>query len=75
VQDETTASITEALSILSQWNPQWKPRHMMTDLCEEEINSIESVFPGIMYTVELYMYICILGLLLVLSLQYLAKVD
>jgi hypothetical protein len=75
VQDETTASITEALSILSQWNPQWKPRHMMTDLCEEEINSIESVFPGIMYTVELYMYICILGLWLVLSLQYLAKVD
>jgi hypothetical protein len=75
VQDETTASITEALSILSQWNPQWKPRHMMTDLCKEEINSIESVFPGIMYTVELYMYICILGLWLVLSLQYLAKVD
>ena len=46
VQDETTASITEALSILCQWNPQWKPRHMMTDLCEEEINSIESVFRG-----------------------------
>jgi hypothetical protein len=49
VQDETTASITEALSILRQWNPQWKPRHMMTDLCEEEINSIESVFPGMMH--------------------------
>lgn len=46
VQDETTASITEALSILRQWNPQWNPRHMMTDLCEEEINSIETVFPG-----------------------------
>lgn len=47
VQDETTASITEALSILRQWNPDWQPRHMMTDLCEEEINSVESVFPGI----------------------------
>ena len=52
VQDETTASITEALSILRQWNPEWKPRHMMIDLCEEEINSIESVFPGMMH--ELY---------------------
>ena len=52
VQDETTASITEALSIMRQWNPEWKPRHMMTDLCEEEINSIESVFPGMMH--ELY---------------------
>ena len=51
VQDETTASITEALSILRQWNREWKPRHMMTDLCEE-INSIESVFPGMMH--ELY---------------------
>ena len=27
-QDETTASITEALSILCQWNPQWKLQHM-----------------------------------------------
>ena len=31
VQDETTASITEASSILRQWDPEWKPRHMMTD--------------------------------------------
>ena len=37
VQDETTASITEALSILRQRNPQWNTRHIMTDLCEEEI--------------------------------------
>ena len=51
VQDETTASITEALSFLRQWNPQWNPRHMMTDLCEEEINSIEFVFPGMMNSV------------------------
>ena len=43
VQDETTKSITEALSII---NPQWKPHHFMTDLSEEEINSIESIFPG-----------------------------
>ena len=46
VQDETTQSITEALSIIQQWNPQWKPSYFMTDLCEEEINSKESIFPG-----------------------------
>lgn len=46
VQDETTQSITEALFIIKQWNPQWKPSYFMTDLCEEEINSIESIFPG-----------------------------
>lgn len=46
VQDETTQSITEALTIIKQWNPQWKPSYFMTDLCEEEINSIETIFPG-----------------------------
>ena len=35
--------VFEALSII---NPQWKSHHFMTDLCEEEINSIESIFPG-----------------------------
>ena len=61
VQDETTASMTEVLSILRQWNPQWNPRHMMTDRCEEEINSIEFVFPGMMnslYTTEIDVHFC-----------------
>ena len=76
VQDETTASITEALSILCQWNPQWKPWHMMTDLCEEEINSIESVFQGKynLYLEQTYRIIC-LGIWLVLYLQYLTVVT
>ena len=46
VQDETTESISEALSILREWNPNWQPRNFMTDLCDEEINSLESIFPG-----------------------------
>ena len=29
VQDETTQSITEALTIIKQWNPQWKPSYFM----------------------------------------------
>ena len=46
VQDETMQSITEVLTIIKQWNSQWKPSYFMTDLCKEEINSIESIFPG-----------------------------
>ena len=46
VQDETTESISEALSILKEWNPNWQPRNFMTDLCDEEINSLEPIFPG-----------------------------
>lgn len=46
VQDETTESIQEALSIIKQWNPEWRPQNFMTDMCEEEINALESVFPG-----------------------------
>ena len=52
VQDETTESIQEALSIIKQWNPEWRPQNFMTDLCEEEINALESVFSGTL----LYMY-------------------
>lgn len=46
VQDETTESIQEALSIIKQWNPGWRPQNFMTDLCEEEINALELIFPG-----------------------------
>ena len=52
VQDETTESIQEALSIIKQWNPEWRPQNFMTDLCEEEINALESVFSGTL----LYIY-------------------
>ena len=44
VQDETTKSITEALTILKLWNPSWAPVAYMVDNCEEEIQSINNVF-------------------------------
>ena len=47
IQDETTEAITEALSILKKWNCSWTPKCFMVDNCEEEITSIESLFPGI----------------------------
>lgn len=30
-QNETAASIAEALHIFREWNPQWKPQYFMTD--------------------------------------------
>ena len=46
VQDETTAAITEALGILKNWNPSLSLKSFMVDNWEEEITSIETVFPG-----------------------------
>ena len=46
VQDESTESIKEALGALHQWNLKWRPAFFMVDCCEEEINAIESTFPG-----------------------------
>ena len=46
-QNETTASIKEALRIFRDWNPTWQPKFFMTDFCSEEINAIESTFEGL----------------------------
>ena len=46
-QDENTATITEALNILKSWNASWNPKCFMVDNCEEEINAIQTTFPGI----------------------------
>ena len=51
VQSETADQITEALSILSSWNPDWKPPFFMTDYSEAEIGAISTVFP----TCEIYL--------------------
>ena len=45
VQSETADNISEALSILSSWNPEWQPQFFMTDYCEAEIGAIKSIFP------------------------------
>ena len=46
VSKETSDAIEEALAILSEWNPQWKPSFWMTDCCAAEQNAVESVFKG-----------------------------
>lgn len=50
-QNETTASIEEALHVFREWNPQWRPKYFMTDFCQEEINAIESTFEGTWHNV------------------------
>ncbi|XP_014679414.1 PREDICTED: uncharacterized protein LOC106819281 [Priapulus caudatus] len=43
-ESEREDAIREALKILAEWNPDWKPAHFMSDFCEAEIHSIEDVF-------------------------------
>jgi len=45
-QDESTASIQEALEVLKSWNPTWQPEVFFTDYCEQEIGAIENLFPS-----------------------------
>ena len=46
IQSESAEEISEALSILKQWNPNWKPKYFMSDYSEAELCAIEQVFPG-----------------------------
>ena len=46
VQSETADQIAEALSIISSWNPEWKPPFFMTDYSEAEMGAITTVFPS-----------------------------
>eukprot|EP00795_Rhopilema_esculentum_P007013 gene7013-12637_t len=43
-QEENTESVEEALLVLKNWNPSWKPQFFMCDYSQIEINAIESVF-------------------------------
>ncbi|XP_065653455.1 uncharacterized protein LOC136080567 [Hydra vulgaris] len=45
-ENETTDAITEALMCIKEWNPSFQPTYFFTDYSNEEINSLESVFPG-----------------------------
>ena len=48
ISSETTESISQALTVLSRWNPDWKPANWMTDCCQAEISAAENVFPGVL---------------------------
>ena len=44
IQDETAEKIQEALELLKQWNPQWKPKYFMTDYSKAELLATEKCF-------------------------------
>ncbi|XP_065667451.1 uncharacterized protein LOC105850514 [Hydra vulgaris] len=45
IENETKKAITEALNIIKQWNALLNPTFCMTDYCNEEIESLEAIFP------------------------------
>lgn len=51
-ESETTAHIAEALSIIKDWNPHWKPQFFMIDYSEQEYQALQEVFP------ESQKYVC-----------------
>ena len=48
-ENKTQESINEALGVIKSWNPQFSPKCGMTDYCNEDIKSLESTFPGIIF--------------------------
>ena len=44
-QFETSQLIAKALSILSKWNPDWKPQYIITDRSFVELEAIAEIFP------------------------------
>ena len=46
IQDETANAILEGLQKLKEWNPEWSPKVMLVDYCEEEIQALQTLFPG-----------------------------
>ena len=47
IQNESSQYIQEALNILMQWNPQWKPKYVMVDNDQSEITDIKNSFRDI----------------------------
>ena len=49
-EGESTENITEALNIIKDWNPGWKPLYFMTDYSDEKITSIRPYFQVTQFT-------------------------
>nr|XP_047122448.1 uncharacterized protein LOC124805945 [Hydra vulgaris] len=47
LQEETQVMIIKALTLIKSWNPDIEPKYAMVDFDEQEIYSLESVFPNI----------------------------
>lgn len=46
VQSESVECISEALSILKEWNSHWNPPHFLCDFSDAEFSAIQHAFPS-----------------------------
>ena len=44
--EKTRENITAALTKIKEWNPDFDPLCAMVDCCAEEINALETLYPG-----------------------------
>jgi len=44
--DDKTDTIAAGLRTVAAWNPEWKPRFIMSDFSHAQISAVESVFSG-----------------------------
>ena len=58
VSGEKRETIRAALKIVSQWNPEWKPSYVMTDIDERKMTAVSEVFLGLLiFFVVTFIYI------------------
>ena len=46
IEGETTENVIAALAIIKGWNPDFNPLYAMVDCSTEEINALETLYPG-----------------------------
>jgi len=46
LSNESTESITAGPRIVAEWNSDWRQTNFLTDFCEGQICTLETVFPG-----------------------------
>ena len=46
IEGETRENITAALTKIKEWNSDFNPFYAMVDCCAEEINALETLYPG-----------------------------
>ena len=46
IEGETKKNITAALTKIKEWNPDFNPLYAMVECCAEEVNALETLYPG-----------------------------
>ena len=46
IEGETKENVIAALAIIKGWNPDFNPLYAMVDCSTEEINALETLYPG-----------------------------